>query len=114
MSASGYRQSPFSPAVDECINSFLKHALLIANDNLRSPQINQASESIITIDYTAVKVIKVAGGESASIQLDDRSKLRGQYREHRQNHPLRLIAATPESFDYPQSLAGLFTTLTRT
>ncbi|MNC20600.1 hypothetical protein D3C75_685560 [compost metagenome] len=85
--------------VDQSIDSFLKHTFFVLHDDVRSTQIQQSLKTVITVDYTAVQVIKVRRSKTAAIQLNHRTKLRRNYREYIHDHPVRFVAGVTEGFN---------------
>mgnify|MGYP006922541725 CR=1 FL=1 len=49
-------------------------------------------QTVVADDNTTVKVVEVAGSETAAVEGNERTDFRGNYRHHLQNHPLRLVA----------------------
>ena len=71
-----------SAIIDEGVNSLLEHPFLITYDNLRGTQIEEPPQPIIAIDHPPIKVVEVRGSKPSPIQLNHRTKVRGEYREH--------------------------------
>ena len=63
--------------VDEAIDRFLQHPLLVADDDLRGAEVQQPLEAVVAVDDAAVEVVQVAGGEAATIELDHRAQVGG-------------------------------------
>jgi hypothetical protein len=75
--------SPTTPAiVDEGVNGLLEHPFLITYDNLRGTEIEKPPQPIVAIDHAPIKIVEIRGGKSSPIQLNHRTKVRGEYREH--------------------------------
>ena len=86
-----------APAVvDKGVNGFLKHTLLVSDDDVGSVQLEQSLQTVVSVDDSSVKVVEVAGGETAAVELDHGSDLRRDDREHVENHPLGLVAGLAE------------------
>src|SRR4029079_2697440 len=62
--------------VEEPVNSFLKHALLVVDDDLRSTEVKQALEAVVAVDHAAVEVVEVGGRNAATVPLEHRGQLR--------------------------------------
>ena len=43
----------------KCINCLLKHSLLISHDDLRSTEIKESAETIISVDDSSVQIVEV-------------------------------------------------------
>ena len=78
--------------VEQCINRLLQHALLVANNDVRSIQLEQAPQTVVTVDNATVQIVKIRGCETAAIQRHERPQIRWQNRQYSQDHPLRLVA----------------------
>ena len=98
--------------VDQCVNCFLQHTLLIAYNDIRCTQLQQTLQTVISVDDTAVQIIQVGGGKTTAIQLYHRTDFRRNNRNHIHNHPLRTVAGLAECFDYFQTLDDADTLLT--
>ena len=81
-----------SAVVDKCVNSFLKHSLFVSNDDVRCFKLQHFLKTVISVDNTSVKVIKVAGCVSSAVQQYHRSDIRWYNRYSLQYHPLRSVA----------------------
>src|SRR3990170_1550973 len=97
--------------VDEGVHGLLEHALLVADDDLGRPQLQEPLQAIVAVDDAPVQVVQVAGGEAAAVQLDHGAQVRRQGGQHGEDHPLRLVAALAEGLHHPQPLGGLLATL---
>ena len=85
-------RSASSAVVDESIDGFLKHSLLVTDDDVRSSELAQLLKSVVSVDYSSVQVIEVGCCESASVELYHRSEFRRDYRNNVEDHPLRSVA----------------------
>ncbi len=68
--------------VDQRVDSFLKHAHLVATDNFRSIELDQLFETIVAVDDASIEIVQVACRETAARQLNHRSKIRWDHREN--------------------------------
>src|ERR1700676_287975 len=93
--------------VKQGVNGFLKHALFIADDDVRGAQLHELLQPVVAVDDAAIQIIEVGGGEAAAVQRHQRAKLRRKHRDHVQNHPLRFVAALAESLEDLQPLREL-------
>ena len=97
-----------APAVvDQGIDGFLKHTLLVLNDDGRRAQIQQLLQTVVTGDDSSVEVIQVTGGEAAAVQLHHRTQIRRYDRQLGKDHPLGTLTGFPEGVDGVQSLDQL-------
>ena len=101
--------------VEQCVNSFLKHALLVVDDDLRSAQIEQTLQAVVAVDHSTVEIIEIGGRETSTIELHHRAQIRRDHRNTVQNHAHGRVRGLHERGDNLESLqgAGLLLTLTR-
>ena len=86
-----------TPAVvDQRVDGFLQHPLLVADDDLRRAQVEQPLQPVVTVDHAAVEVVEVGGRETAAVQLHHRPQVGRQYRQVGDDHPLRTVAGTSQ------------------
>ena len=71
------------------VTSFLKHALLVADDDLRGLQLHEITETVVPINDATVEVIKVGSSEAATFQRNQRTKVRWNHWKNGHDHPLR-------------------------
>ena len=102
---------PAAAVVDQRIDSFLQHALLVADDDLGRAEFDQALEPVVAVDHAAVEVIEVGRGEAATVELDHRSKVGRQHRQRAEEHPLRRVGRLAETVDDLEPLHRLLATL---
>ncbi|MNQ60106.1 hypothetical protein D3C85_743750 [compost metagenome] len=93
--------------VQQGVHSFLQHALLVAHDDVRRSQVEQALQTVVAVDHATVQIVQIGGREAAAIQRHQRTQVRRQYRQHGQHHPLRLVAGALEGFHQLQALGQL-------
>ncbi len=79
--------------INQRVHRFLQHTLLVAHNNIRRAQIQQAAQAVITVNYPAIQVVQITGGETTAVQLYHRAQFRRNNRYHVQNHPFRAVAA---------------------
>ncbi len=93
--------------VEQRVHGFLEHALFVAHDHVGSMQLDQLLEAVVAVDYAAIQVVEIGGGEPAAIQRDQWTQFRRNDRDHVQDHPLRLVAGLAEALDDAQALGVL-------
>ncbi len=93
--------------VEERIDGFLQHALFVAHDHFRRVQVHQLLQPVVAVDHAAIEVVEIGRGEAAAIERHQRAQLRGNDRQHVENHPLRLVAALAEGLDDLEALGIL-------
>ena len=74
--------------VKESIDSLLKHALLVADDDLGGLQLHEVAQSVVPVDDTTVKVVQVGGRKATPFQGNKRTKIWRNDRQYRHDHPL--------------------------
>ena len=97
-----------SPAVvDQRVDRFLKHALLVADDDIGRAEIQQPFEPVVAVDHPPIQVVQVRGRKPATVQLNHGPQLGRDDRQDREDHPFGAVAALPQHLDDPQSLRRL-------
>ena len=101
--------------VEQRIDGLLQHALLVAENHLRSLDLDQALEAVVADDHAAVEVIEVRRGETAAVERHQRAQLGRDHRDDAQHHPFGLVLAVrrAERLDDVQALQRLGLTLLR-
>ncbi len=88
LAVAGAGDGTAAPAVvDERIDSFLEHPLLVAHDDLRRTELEESLQAVVAVDDAAVEVVQVAGGEAATVELHHRAQLRRDDRQDVEDHP---------------------------
>ena len=89
------------------VHRFLKHALLVADDDVGRIELLESLEAVVAVDDAAVQVVEVAGREAAAVELDHGAQLRREHGQHVDHHPLGAVAALIEGFDDFETLDEL-------
>ena len=84
--------------IDQGVNRFLQHAFLVADNDVRCTEVQEALQTVITVDYTAIQVVEVGRCKTAAIELYHRTQFRRNDRHNIHNHPGRLVAGLAECF----------------
>ena len=95
------------PVVEERIDRFLQHSLLVANDHVRGLQLDELLEPVVPVDDTPVQIIEVGRREASAIQRHERPQLGGNDRGDVEDHPLRTVGRLAEGVDHFEPL-GVF------
>ena len=61
--------------VEQRIDRFLKHALLVADDDVRRAQLDQALQAVVAVDDAAIEIVEIGRREAAAVQRDERAQL---------------------------------------
>ena len=93
--------------VNEGVDSFLQHALFVADDDVRRIELLEAFETVVAVDDTAVKIVQVRGGKTPTVQLNHGAQLGRDHRQDVDDHPLRAIAGLVEGLHTLQALDQL-------
>ena len=94
--------------VEQCVDRFLQHTLFVAHDDVRSGQIKQALQAVVTVDHSTVQVVEVGSRETTAIQRYQRTQIWRQNRQNGQHHPLRKVAGAQEGFHQLQAFGQFF------
>ena len=93
--------------VQQRVDRFLQHPLLVADDDLGGLQLQQALEAVVPVDDATIQIVQVGRGKAATIQRHKRTQLGRQHRQHFHDHPLGTDARTLEAFQHLQALGDL-------
>ena len=93
--------------VEQGIHRFLKHALFVADDDVRRAEFLEALQTVVAVDDAAVQIVEVGGREAAAVQRNQRTKIRRNDGNDFQNHPFRLVVGFEEGFHDLQALGEL-------
>ena len=97
-----------APAVvEQGIDGFLQHPLLVADDDVRRAQFHQPFEAVVAVDDAAVEVVQVRRREAAAVERHERAQIRRDDRDRLHDHPLRPVAGIEERFRRLQPLGDL-------
>src|SRR5450759_3417237 len=97
--------------VDQRVDRFLEHPLLVAHDDLGRAELEEPLEAVVAVDHTAVEVVQVGRGEAATVELDHRAQLWWDDRQHLEHHPRRARVRLAEVLDNLQALDRLLLAL---
>ena len=75
--------------VDQRVDCFLQHALLVLDDDLGRAQLQQPLEAVVAVDDAAIEIVEVGRGEAAAVELHHRAQLGRDHRHGGEDHPLR-------------------------
>ena len=95
--------------VQQCIDCFLQHTLFVAHDDIWRSQIQQALQTVVTVDHATIQIVQIRRGETTTIQRYQWTQIRWQNRQDGQDHPLWLVARLDKRFQQLNALGQLFT-----
>ena len=75
--------------IEQRVNSFLQHPLLVADDDVRREQLQQALQAVVTVNDAAIEIVQIGSRKAAGVERHQRTQVRRQYRQHVENQPFR-------------------------
>ncbi|MNZ95684.1 hypothetical protein D3C78_1148490 [compost metagenome] len=93
--------------IQQGVDRFLQHALFVAHDDVRRRQIEQALQTVVTVDHPTIQVVQVGSREATAIQRNQWTQIWRQNRQNGQDHPLRQVARALEGLHQFQTLGQL-------
>ena len=93
--------------VEQRVDRFLEHALLVADDDVRRLQLDQLLQPVVAVDDAAIEVVQVRRREAAAVERHQRTQLGRNDRDDVEDHPLRLVGRLAERVDDLQALGVL-------
>src|SRR3989441_7848561 len=99
--------SPTTPIVEQRVDRFLKHPLLVADDDLGSLEIHEPLQPIVPVDDAAIEVVQIRRREPAAVEGYQRTELRRNDRHHLEDHPVGLVPRLQERLDDLEALHDL-------
>ena len=93
--------------VEQRIDGFLQHALLVADDDAGRAQLDQPLQAVVAVDDAAIEVVQVRRREAAAIQRHQRTQVRRDHRNDLHDHPFRTVAGFHEVLDHLEALEEL-------
>ena len=93
--------------VEQSIDGFLQHALLVADDDLRCVQVHQLLEAVVAVDDAAIEIVEVGRGEASAIERYEGAKLWRDHGDHVEDHPLRQVVGLAKGLDDLEALGVL-------
>ena len=99
--------------VEQRVDGLLQHSLFVVNDDIGSAHLHKAAQTVVAVDYAAVKVVEVAGCKSAALEGDERSEVRRNDGQDFENHPFGARIALNEALNELQTLRKLLFNLLR-
>jgi hypothetical protein len=97
--------------VNEAVNGFLQHALLVADDDIWRAEFEQSLQAVVAVDDAAIQVVQVGGGEASAVELHHRAQVGRDDRQDGQDHPFGAVAGAAERFHNLQAGGGLLALL---
>ena len=85
--------------VEESVDGFLEHAHFIMDDDVGRLHLDELLQAVIAVDDATIEIVQVGGSETAAFEGNERTEVRRDDREHRQDHVLRALARSQEALD---------------
>ena len=92
--------------VEQGVDGFLQHALLVIDDDLGGAEVDHALEAVVTVNDAPVQVIEVGGGEAATVELHHGAQLRGDDRNAVEHHAGGIVAGALERGHHLEAFEG--------
>src|SRR5690606_32202034 len=67
--------APATAIVEQRVDSLLKHPLLVADDDVGRTKLHQPLQSVVAVDDSAIEIVEIGGGETATIERHQRAQL---------------------------------------
>ena len=101
--------------VEQRIDRLLQHTFLVAQNHLRSLDLDQTLQTVVTDDDATVEVVQIRRSETSAVQRHQRAQLGRNHRQHLQHHPLGFVPAfrSTEHLDHIQAFERLALALLR-
>ncbi len=106
-----HNRTAMTTVIKHRIHRLLQHALLVADNHIRRLEREQISQTVVTVDDAAIKVIQIARRKLAAFQRNERTKLWRNHRQHVENHPFRLRLRRTEPFNHLHALGDFLAVL---
>ena len=90
--------------VEQSVDRFLKHALFVAHDHVRSFELHQFLQAVVAVDDAPIEVVEIARREAAAVEGHERPQLGRDDGNDVQDHPLGPVIRFTESLDDFQTL----------
>ena len=90
--------------VEQGVDRFLQHTLFVTHDDVRSGQIKQALQAVVTVDHSTIQIVEVGSRETTTIKRNQRTQIWRQNRQNGQHHPLWKVAGAKEGLHQLQAL----------
>ena len=79
--------------VEQRVDGLLEHALLVVDDDVGRPEVEESLQSVVAVDDATVEVVEVRGREAATVELHHRAQVRRDDRHGLEDHGARVVQA---------------------
>ena len=80
--------------VEQGVDGLLEHSLLVVDDDVRRPEVEQTLQSVVAVDDATVEVVQVRGREAATVELHHGAQVRRDDGHGFQDHGARVVQST--------------------
>ena len=95
-----------APVVEQRIDGFLEHALLVVDDNLGRAEVEETLQPVVAVDDAAIEVVEVRCCEPTAVKLHHGTQIRRNDWNGIEHHPGRVIVTAEEGGYHLQALQG--------
>ena len=92
--AIGFDAGDLAAIVEQGVDRFLKHALLVAHDDFRSFNLDETFQTVVADDNTTIELVDVGSGKTTTIQRHKGTQVGRDNRNDIHNHPLGTVVHT--------------------
>ena len=93
--------------VEERVDRFLQHALLVAHDDVRRAELEELLEAVVAVDDAAIEIVQIRRREAAAVERNERTQLGRNDRDDVEDHPVGMMSRLAEGVDDLEPLGGL-------
>src|SRR5262249_7940418 len=97
--------------VEQGVHGLLQHALLVAQNDFWSADLDQLLQAVVAVDHTPVEIVEIGRGEAAALERHERTEIGRQHGHDLEDHPLGAVAALAEGLDDAQALQDVLLAL---
>ena len=90
--------------VEQRVDRFLEHALLVVHDDLGGAEIKQSLQTVVAVDDATVEIVEIRGSETSTIELHHRAQIRRDHRHCIKHHAERAVRGVHERLHDLQAL----------
>ena len=78
--------------VEQCIDCFLEHSLLVAENDFRRAVRDQLHQPVVAVDDAAIEIVQIRRRETAAVERNERTQIRRNHRYDVHDQPFGLVA----------------------
>ena len=85
--------------VKQRIDGFLQHAFFVTNNHVRRFQLEKIFQTIVAVDDATIEIVQIGSGETTAFERNERTQIRRNDWQNRQNHPFRTSVGSSEALN---------------